>query len=316
MAVLAVRSLFFLTWCTLVQCNCPNNTVKINDGACMPLINLGGVQSMPSNYSLWLDLGGRGLDTAWAYGDDVQKAVGDAVTASGIRTNLFITTKVPCCPDLHTLSGYACSSWAGMKPDEVVKKAAATSLELLGVSYVDLLLLHEPCDTMKETVAAYLALEEMKASGKARAIGISNFNKTLIDALMKEVKVLPAVNQCGFSIGGVNNSATGSDFETLKHCQDLGIMYSAFSPLGGQTGIDILHDPDVVAIAATHKKSTAEIALRWVVQQGVVAVTASNKESHDLSDLDIFNFELTNDEMMRLKAKGEIFNVLEPEQYT
>lgn len=278
----------------------------------MPLINLGGVHSKPSNYSLWLDLGGRGLDTAWDYGNDVQKAVGDAVTASGIRNDLFITTKVPCCPSWQETK---CSPWAGTNLDEIVRKAADINLELLGVSYVDLLLLHEPCDTMKDTVTAYLALEKVKASGKARAIGISNFNKTLIDALMKEAKVLPAVNQCGFSIGGHNNSAMGSDPETIKHCQDLGITYSAYSPLGGLNGIDILHDPDVMAIAATHNKSAAEVALRWVVQQGIPAVTASNKESHDLSDLDIFSFALTNDEMVRLKAKGEIFKVPEPETY-
>eukprot|EP00746_Dinoflagellata_sp_MGD_P020734 gnl/MRDRNA2_/MRDRNA2_148340_c0_seq1.p1 gnl/MRDRNA2_/MRDRNA2_148340_c0~~gnl/MRDRNA2_/MRDRNA2_148340_c0_seq1.p1 ORF type:complete len:313 (+),score=50.41 gnl/MRDRNA2_/MRDRNA2_148340_c0_seq1:116-1054(+) len=310
MAILAVSTLFFLSWCMLGSCTCPYNTVRLSHGGCMPLINLGGVHSKPSNYSLWLNLGGRGLDTAWSYGNDVQKAVGDAVSASEIpRDDLFITTKVPCCPDGQSFRGYACSTWAGVSPDEVVKKAAHIDLELLGVSYADLILLHDSCDTMEETVAAYRALEELKTNGQARAIGISNFNKTLIDALIKEVTVVPAVNQCGFSIGGHNNSIFGRDLETLKHCQDLGIRYSAYSPLGGLSGIDVLKDPDVMAIAAAHNKSTAEIALRWVVQQGVVAVTASDKESHDMSDLDIFSFKLTQEEMMRLQVKGEGFNV-------
>merc|ERR1711904_611570 len=118
-----------------------------------------------------------------------------------------------------------------------------------------------------------------------------------IAALVKKVTVMPAVNQCGFSIGGHNDAVHGSDLETLKHCQDLGITYSAYSPLGGLSGIDVLKDPDVMAIAAAHNKSTAEIALRWVVQQGVVAVTASDKESHDKVDLDIFSFHLTEAEM-------------------
>merc|ERR1712113_889994 len=99
-------------------------------------------------------------------------------------------------------------------------------------------------------------------------------------------------------------SMLGSDLATLHRCQSLGITYSAYSPLGGLSGIDVLSNPDVVAVAKACNKSTAEVALRWVVQQGVVAVTASDKASHDKSDLDIFSFSLTEDEMQRLRAKG------------
>merc|ERR1719456_487283 len=167
------------------------------------------------------------------------------------------------------------------------------------------MLLGSPCDTMENTVAAYRALEELRTSGKARAIGISNFNKPLINALMKEVTVMPAVNQCEFSICLNNTETLGSDAETLKQCQDLGITYSGYSVFGAPPRFDVLHDPDVMAVAAAHNKSTAQIALRWVVQQGVVAVTSSNKESHDRSDLDVFSFSLTQDEMTRLKkVKG------------
>ena len=288
---------------------CPNKTVELNTGACMPLINLGGWNhSRPSNQTLWLELGGRGFDSAsWDY-PDVQKALGDAVSASSIpRDDLFITTKVPCCPN----SLWGCEPafpWARMNATAAVHKAANVSMGLLGMDYVDLLLLGTPCDTFENTVAAYRALEELGASGKARAIGISNFDKPLINALMKEVTVTPAVNQCEFSIGFNYTAAAvlGGDPATLKQCQDLGIIYSAYSVFGAPPHFKVLHDPDVMAVAAAHNTSAAEIALRWVVQQSVVAVMSSNKESHDRSDLDVFSFILSPDEMARLtKAKGK-----------
>ena len=110
---------------------------------------------------------------------------------------------------------------------------------------------------------------------------------------------MPAINQCEFSIG-FNNSELGSDPETRTLCQDLGITFSGYSVFGAPPDFVALHDPAVVAVAVVHNKSAAEIALRWVVQQGAVAVTSSNKVSHDRSDLGVFNFNLTQDEMARL----------------
>ena len=287
--------------------SCPAKTVELNTGACMPLINLGGYNhSRPSNRTLWLELGGRGFDTCSYISFDEQKAVGDAVAASSIpRDDLFITTKVPCCPN----SLWGCEPafpWARMNATEAVHKAANVSMGLLGMDYVDLLLLGTPCDTFENTVAAYRALEELGASGKARAIGISNFDKPLINTLMKEVTVTPAVNQCEYFIAHHSErKVLGNDPATLKQCQDLGITFSAYSVFGWPNPV-VLHDPDVMAVAAAHNTSAAEIALRWVVQQSVVAVMSSNKESHDRSDLDVFSFSLSPDEMARLtKAKGE-----------
>jgi 2,5-diketo-D-gluconate reductase A len=290
---------------------CPSTTVELNTGACMPMINLGGYNhSRPSNRTLWLEVGGRAFDTCSYISPDEQKAVGDAVAASSIpRSDIFITTKVPCCPNPL----WGCEPiypWAGMNASEAVRKAASWSMELLGMTYVDLILLGTPCDTMEDTVAAYRALEELSASGKTRAIGISNFNKPLINALMKEVTVVPAVNQCEYFVGHHSErKVLGNDPETLKQCQDLGITFSGYSVFGWPDPV-VLHDPDVKAVAAAHNKSAAEIALRWVVQQGVVAVTSSNKESHDKSDLGVFNFSLTQDEMARLNNdKGEAGSV-------
>jgi 2,5-diketo-D-gluconate reductase A len=275
-------------------------TVEIAPGVNMPYINLGGVHSHPSNYSAWLELGGVGLDSALMYGDDVQVQVGSAAKASGIeRKKLFITSKVPCCPAPFT-------KWCTWMASEYPAKLAADmqaeiDIRLLGIEVVDLMLLHWPCSEFNDTMAAYRQLEDFQLKGKARAIGISNFNASAIDHLYAAgLRVNPAVNQCGFSIGNHDNTGYGRDFNTLKKCREKGITYSAYSPLGGLSGVDVLGNPIVKSVAAAHNKSTAQVALRWVTQQGVVAVTASTKASHLKGDLDIFDFTLTDAEMATL----------------
>jgi len=252
-----------------------------------------------------LELGGRGLDTAFEYGAQVQESVGSAARGSGkAMSDLFITTKVPCCPNYK---GYGCSGFVGLSPQEVARTATAADLEQLGVDSVDLLLLHVTCDSLEETVLAYTALEEAKATGKARAIGVSNFNASFLEAFLPRVSVKPAVNQCGFCIGGHSSPHTGKDLETLQYCREAGITYSAYSPLGGLDcgTIDIFSDPVVLAVAAAHGKSAAQVALRWVIQQGIPAVTASENAAHDLADLEVLDFELSEDEMSRLTAVGD-----------
>jgi len=277
-------------------------SVEIAPGVVMPYVNLGGVHSHQSNYSAWLEVGGRGLDSALMYGDDVQLSVGNAIESSGLaRDELFVTTKVPCCPALNDNTGIG-SSWCKWYASEYalldVGTDAAIDLRLLGLENVDLMLLHWPCDTMDETVAAYRRLEDFALAGKARAIGISNFNTSAIEGLFASgLRVPPRINQCGFSIGHHNETALGSDMATVRTCRDKNITYSAYSPLGGLSDVDVLSDPTVVATAQKYNKATAQVALRWVVQQGIVAVTASTKASHLVSDLGIFDFALSPADM-------------------
>ena len=275
---------------------------EISPGVFMPYINLGGVHTHPSNYSAWLDLGGVGLDTALMYGDDVQLHVGDAIAAHGRPDTLFVTTKVPCCPE-----GTLNTSWCAWYDSEYADLDAGTrgdiDLRLLGVDKVDLMLLHWPCQTMEQTIATYRALEDFQLAGKATNIGISNFNSTAIKALYAAgLRVPPVVNQCGFSIAGHSRPDAGRDFETLAECKRRNITYSAYSPLGGLSKIPVLSNPTVKAVAAAHNKSTAQVALRWVTQQEVTAVTASDNVDHLKGDLDIFDFTLTDDEMKELSA--------------
>jgi len=283
----------------------------------MPLINLGGISASysngtyASNHTLWLELGGRGIDTALMYGDDAQEEVGAAVKwglERGIpRKDIFLATKIPCCPQKVNATF---STWCAQNPNTWNATANIEhDFETLGVDYVDLMLLHWPCQTMEQTVATYKALQPLVSNGKAKAIGVSNFNATFLEAFLAQDginDVPPAINQCGYSIHGHGGNDAGAvtplgrDTATRDMCRKHGVAYSAYSPLGGLSHIDLFHNPTVLAVAAAHNTSAAQVALRWVVQQGVPAVTASMVAAYDKSDLSIFDFVLTDSEMGKL----------------
>lgn len=267
-------------------------TVPIAPGVSMPVVNLGGVESSPGNYSLFMDIGGRGLDTALSYGTDIQTAVGEAVASTSVpRDEIFVTTKVMCCPNYFT---YQCEEpgLANLTTAQQVER----DLKELGMDQVDLILLHWPCNTAEETSRTYAELEEALAQGKTRAIGVSNFNTTNYEDLSKTAKVKPAVNQCAMSVGLHDDRAIAY---SLEH----NITYQAYSPLGGISHVDVLNDPDVKRIAGLHNVSAAQVALRYVIQRNATFVTAGTNEEYLEEDLDVFNFELSEDEMNTLSAK-------------
>lgn len=150
-------------------------------------------------------------------------------------------------------------------------------------------------------MATYRGLERALAGGKTRAIGVSNFNATALDSLIANVDVVPAFNQCGFSVGNhaSDESLLGSDDVTTAKCAEHNITYGAYSPLNHG---DALKGADVVAIAQAHTRSTSEIALRWIVQQGHTFTSASLKEEYDVEDLAVTSFSLSNEEMARLSS--------------
>ena len=144
----------------------------------------------------------------------------------------------------------------------------------------------------------------LKGTAK-KAIGVSNFNSTMIERIVKEAKIKPSINQCGFSIEDHRNDTWGRDDLTVNTCKKHGITYEAYSPLGGwaKGGTShVLNDPVVLKIAKKHNKTNAQIALRWVSQQDIVIVTASNNKEHEIGDLNIFDWELTEEEMEELRA--------------
>jgi 2,5-diketo-D-gluconate reductase A len=281
--------------------------IELAPGVLMPAINFG----VQNNHSMAINLGARGLDTANVYGDSQQREVGDAVRAaiaSGIpRSELFVTTKIECCPGKAFAGDVKGAVLCAVKHDPI--KNIQHNYDVLGLDYVDLMLLHWPCDDFEDSVATYKAMEPLVKAGKARAIGISNFNASAIEALMPRVSVRPVINQCGYSVAGhfESTSLWGRDDATQRACDAHNITFSAYSPLGGwaKGGTShVLNDPTVNAVAQAHNVSAAAVALRWVTQQGIVAVTSSDKESHIAGDLASFDFDLTEDEIERL-AKVE-----------
>ena len=142
---------------------------------------------------------------------------------------------------------------------------------------------------------------------KARAIGVSNFNASALSQLLPQVSIKPAINQCGFSVGVQHSSRAppslwGDDEPTVAACKAAGITYSAYSPLGGVTKYDVLHDPVATAIGAAHNRSSAQVALRYLTQRGIPLITASDKEAHVASDLASFELTLSDGEMTALIA--------------
>jgi len=273
------------------------STITMANGLKLPFVNLGGVASRPSNYTSWLSLGGRGLDTALTYGDDVQKQVAAAIKSSAVpREDIFLTTKVPCCPNKEV------SHCQQSEFNRTVAETVARDVALLGKP-LDMMLLHWPCDTMEETVSAYRGLEAALEQGLVRSIGVSNFGVNALQALLAKTEVKPAVNQCGYSIGAHNethNPALGGDDATAKFCAKNGIVFQAYSPLGGLDGIDVFKNPTVTAVAHKHKKSPAQVALRWLVQQDIAFVTAAENPVYQVQDMDVFSFNLTQAEMKTL----------------
>lgn len=283
---------------------------KIAPGVFMPLLANG----ISRNHSVWLASGGRHIDTAFWYGDAQQAAVGEAIAASGIpRADLFITTKVACCPTER------CSSFCDTPPNLVgastanVTEQLERSLALLGLEQADLVLLHNPCSRLEDTAAAYAALEAAHARGLARAIGVSNLNASALAALLEVATVPPAVNQCSLSIAGhpaahdgvgttclEGSRLYGADDETVRFSAQRGVAFAAYSPLGSISKVDVLGHAEVQAMARAKGKTAAAVALRWLVQQGITAVTATSNAEHAAEALDVFSFALTQGEMRRL----------------
>ncbi|MEU9381060.1 aldo/keto reductase [Streptomyces sp. NPDC048279] len=257
----------------------------------MPALGLGVFQTPPGEtrdaVTAALELGYRHIDTAAAYGNE--REVGQAVRDSGVpRDELFIETKI-------WISDYGY--------DETLHgfdKSAAK----LGVDRIDLLILHQalPSD-FDRTIAAYHALEKLLADGKVRAIGVSNFMAGHLTALLGATSVVPAVNQLEIHPYFQQRAVLGFDDEHA-------ILDQAWSPIGGITfypgyGQDrrsVLRDPVVTRLAGAHGRSPAQVLLRWGLQQGRSVIPKSTRRERIAENIDVFDFELTTDELAALDA--------------
>jgi diketogulonate reductase-like aldo/keto reductase len=215
-----------------------------------------------------LEVGYRHLDTASVYGNE--RRLGRALARAEIdRTALFVTTKV-----WNTEQGY-----------RQTRESLEHSLQRLGMDYVDLFLVHWPHSALME--ATWRALEDLLEAGKTRAIGVSNFLTHHLDRLAETAEVAPAVNQIEFH-------PHHQSPELRAACRERGIVVEAWSPLkrGG-----IVADPDLAPIARRHGVSAAQVALRWILQKGVVAIPKSVTPSRIAENADLFGFHLDDDDM-------------------
>lgn len=263
--------------------------LTLNNGVELPAIGFGVFQSAPDETAAAvteaLRVGYRHIDTAAAYGNE--REVGQAIAASGLpRDEIFIETKI-------WISDYGY--------DETLhgfEKSAAK----LGVEQIDLLILHQPLPTAWEkTLGAYRALERLLADGKVRAIGVSNFMPDHLASLLEATDVVPAVNQIELHPYFQQKELQAAD---ARH----DILNQAWSPIGGITfyrdgdGGSTLEDPTITALAEAHGKSPAQVMLRWHVQEGRSVIPKSVKPHRIVENFDIFDFELTADEVSQIDA--------------
>ncbi len=228
-----------------------------------------------SSVSAALELGYRHIDTAALYGNEA--GVGRALAQSGVRReSVFVTTKV-WNDDLR-------------KGEAAVRAAFDASLDRLKMDYVDLYLIHWPVPD--KFIAAWKVLEQIHASGRARAIGVSNFLVSHLQALLPHATVKPMVNQVEFHPWLMQRPL-------MELCRRERIILEAWSPLMQAKGLDL---PALVEIAKAHQRSPAQVVLRWDIQHQVVTIPKSTHRRRIVENAAIFDFELSPDEMARIDA--------------
>lgn len=250
-------------------------TVKLNDGKEMPIIGIGTytlTNEEASNSVYWaLKYGYRLIDTAARYGNEegvgegIRRAIEEGIVT---RDDVFVTTKL----------------W----PNNFSPEDVDLALEKLGLDYIDLMLIHQPDG---EYIAGWRNLEKAVEEGKIRSIGVSNFNKTQFQEVLDEGEIIPVVNQ-------IETHPFYQEIEMQNFLYQYDCFVEAWFPLGGRSHTsDVLGNETIVRIAEEHDKSPAQIVLRWHIQAGHIVIPGSSNEEHIKENIDIFNFELTKQDM-------------------
>lgn len=261
-----------------------NRRIRLNNGVFMPAVGLGVFQitdgkECETAVLAALKAGYRLIDTAAAYGNE--EAVGAAIQASGIpREEIFVTTKL----------------WVQDAGYETARQAFSRSLERLGLTWIDLYMLHQP---FGDYYGAWRAMEDLCREGRIRALGVCNFEADRLADLALCSSIPPAVDQ-------IELHPYFQEREVTAAAREYGVAVQAWSPLGkGQQGI--LEDEVISRIAKIHVKTAAQVILRWHLQQGVAVIPKSIHEERIRENFDLWDFSLTDGEMEEIRAleRGE-----------
>ena len=246
------------------------NFVTLNNGLKMPQLGFGVWQVQDDQATTAvakaLEVGYTSIDTAMIYKNE--RGVGKAIKESAIpREQLFITTKV----------------WNSDQGYENTLRAFDESLERLGLDYVDLYLIHWPTPKFDQYVDTYKALEKLYHDGRVKAIGVCNFEIEHLERILKECEVKPVLNQ-------IECHPYLSQNELKRFCAEHDIFVEAWSPL--EQGGDVLRDEVITRIAASHRKSPAQVVLRWHLQNNTIVIPKSVTPSRIEENFNVFDFEL------------------------
>ena len=253
-------------------------TVKLNNGVEMPILGYGvyqvGIDECEKCVSDAISAGYRLIDTAQSYHNE--EGVGAAVKKSGIdRKEFFIVTKL----------------WISNYGYENAKKSIDDSLKKLQTDYIDLLLLHQP---FGDYYGAYRAMEKAYKEGKVKAIGVSNFYPDRFVDLCHFVDVKPAINQ-------VETHVFNQQKEARKYMEKYGVQIMAWGPFAEGKN-NMFKNETLISIGEKYGKSSAQAALRFLTQEGIVVIPKSVKKERMEQNINIFDFELTKDEIEQIRA--------------
>ncbi|MGI2327602.1 aldo/keto reductase [Planococcus sp. YIM B11945] len=256
------------------------NYVTLNNGIKMPQLGFGVWQveddQATAAVAKAIEVGYTSIDTAMIYKNE--KGVGKAIQEAGVpRGELFITTKV----------------WNSDQGYENTLRAFEESLERLELDYVDLYLIHWPTPEFDNYIDTYKALEKLYKDGRVKAIGVCNFEIEHLERLLAECEVVPVLNQ-------VECHPYLNQAELKAFCAEHNIFVEAWSPL--DQGGEALKDETIVKIAEAHGKTTAQVILRWHLQNNSIVIPKSVTPSRIEENFDVFGFELTDEEVEQING--------------
>lgn len=255
--------------------------IVLNNGVNMPQVGLGVWQAEEGDevkgaIKAALAAGYRHIDTAAAYGNE--KSVGEAIRESDVpREEIFVTSKL----------------WNDDQGYDSTLKAFDVTMEKLGFEYLDLYLIHWPVPMWDKYKDTWKAFEKLYNDKRIRAIGVSNFKPHHLQDLLDNCAQPPAVNQ-------IELHPHFQQHETREFCAKHDIKVECYSPL--KRGSDVLQDPVITELAKKHEKDPGQIVLRWHVQEGFIVIPKSVTPERIRSNIDLFDFELSNEEMERIRG--------------